>query len=312
VPSGETALRLNPAAPAALPAHIAMLDEVIKRADDFDVLHFHIDLLHFPMIRAFSDRTVTTLHGRLDQAGLKTLYGAFPEIPLTSISQDQRRPMPRRVNWVGNVYHGLPADLLPFRRKAEGGYLAFLGRIAPEKGPDRAIEIAVRAGLPLKIAAKIDPVDQAYWDDVIAPLVEAHGNIQFIGEINERQKADFLGNARALLFPIDWPEPFGLVMIEAMSCGTPVIAFRSGSVPEVIDHELSGFIVNDIDEAVDAVSRLDEIDRIEVRATFEERFTAESMAQSYLAIYHDLLGLSTEAAPKCRQLDEGFVLRTVA
>jgi glycosyltransferase involved in cell wall biosynthesis len=313
VPFGDTALRLNPAVTDPLHAHIAMLDEVIKRADDFDVLHFHTDLLHFAMIRAFSGRTVTTLHGRLDQADLKTLYAAFPEIPLASISQHQRRPMPRRVNWVGNVYHGLPRDLLPFSRKPEGGYLAFLGRIAPEKRPDRAIEIAARAGLPLKIAAKIDRVDLAYWDDVIAPLVEAHDNIQFIGEINERQKADFLGNARALLFPIDWPEPFGLVMIEAMSCGTPVIAFRSGSVPEVIDDELSGFIVNDVDEAVDAVSRLDSLDRKGVRAIFEKRFTAENMAQRYLAIYDDILGLSTaEAAANCSQLDEHFVLRTVA
>jgi glycosyltransferase involved in cell wall biosynthesis len=216
-----------------VPYHLVMLDEVRRRADDFDVIHFHIDLLHFPLIRDFADRTLTTLHGRLDLPDLKPFYAAFPEVPLVSISDNQRQPMPA-VNWAATVPHGLPRDLLPFAPRPNGGYLAFLGRISPEKRPDRAIDIAARAGLPLKIAAKVDNVDRAYWDTVIAPLVARYDNVEFVGEIDEGRKASFLGNARALLFPIDWPEPFGLVMIEAMACGTPVIAWNCGSVPEVI------------------------------------------------------------------------------
>ncbi len=227
----EVALRLNPKVKDHAPYHIMMIDQVRRRADEFDVLHFHIDLLQFPLIRDFADRTVTTLHGRLDLPDLVPFYRAFPEIPLVSISDHQRLPMPP-VNWVGRVHHGVPADLLPFTATPKGGYLAFLGRISPEKRPDRAIEIAVRAGVPLKIAAKIDTVDRAYWDSTIAPLVERHANVEYIGEINDSQKGAFLGNASALLFPIDWPEPFGLVMIEAMACGTPVIAFHAASVPK--------------------------------------------------------------------------------
>ena len=296
VPCSDIALRLNPAVKDFVPHHIVMIDEVRRRAKEFDVLHFQIDLLHFPVIRDFAGRTITTLHGRLDLPDLHPFYAAFPEIPLVSISNDQRRPMPKHVNWVGNVYHGLPRDLLPFKRAPADGYLAFLGRISPEKRPDRAIEIAVRTGAMLKIAAKIDKVDRAYWNEVIAPLVDAHDNIEFIGEIGERQKAEFLGNARALLFPIDWPEPFGLVMIEAMSCGTPVIAFPSGSVREVIDDGVTGFIAQNIDEAVDAVARLDRLDRGGVRRRFEDRFTAEQMAQDYIAIYRGLAGIRPEAA----------------
>jgi glycosyltransferase involved in cell wall biosynthesis len=286
----DIALRLNPSVRDQLPYHILMLDEVRERADEFDILHFHIDLLHFPLIRDFADRTVTTLHGRLDLPDLSPFYASFPDVPLVSISNDQRRPMPRRVNWVGNVYHGLPGRLLPFERNPGSDYLAFLGRIAPEKRPDRAIEIARHAGLPLKIAAKVDNADRRYWNEVIEPLVKANSNVQFIGEINEQQKADFLGNAKALLFPIDWPEPFGLVMIEAMACGTPVIAFRCGSIPEVVDHGRSGFIVDTVDEAVDAVAKLDALDRRSVRATFGERFTVERMAHDYCAIYEKLAG----------------------
>ena len=285
----DIALRLNPSVRDQLPYHIRMLDEVRERADEFDVLHFHIDLLHFPLIRDFADRTVTTLHGRLDLPDLSPFYASFPEVPLVSISKDQRRWMPRRVNWVGNAYHGLPRQLLPFEPNPHGGYLAFLGRIAPEKRPDRAIEIARLAGLPLRIAAKVDNADRRYWNEVIEPLVKANDNVQFIGEINEQQKAGFLGNAKALLFPIDWPEPFGLVMIEAMACGTPVIAFRCGSVPEVIDHGGSGFIVDTIEAAADAVSKLDGLDRCTVRASFEKRFTAERMARDYCAIYEKLV-----------------------
>jgi glycosyltransferase involved in cell wall biosynthesis len=307
----DIALRLNPAVKDPVPYHMIMLDEVMQRVDDFDVLHFHIDLLHFPFIRDFADRTVTTLHGRLDLPDLKPFYSVFPDYPLVSISDDQRRPMPP-VNWAGTVHHGLPSDLLPFTAEPDAGYLAFLGRISPEKRPDRAIEIAARAGLPLKMAAKVDKADQAYWDSVIAPMVEAHSNVQFIGEINEHEKAAFLGNARALLFPIDWPEPFGLVMIEAMACGTPVVAFRSGSVSEVIDDGVSGFIVESIDEAVAAVRAIGEIDRARVRATFDERFTVERMAADYLAIYRGLPGVRTKAARLRRVVGRDLGLQVVA
>ncbi|WP_029349474.1 glycosyltransferase family 4 protein [Bosea sp. 117] len=294
VPCCDMALRLNPQVRDPLPYHMMMLEQVRRRADEFDVLHFHVDFLHYPLASAFADRMVTTLHGRLDLPDLRPFYSAFPHYPLVSISDDQRRPMPP-VHWAGTVHHGLPKDVLPFTANPQGNYLAFLGRISPEKRPDRAIEIAARAGMTLKIAAKVDKADQAYWDEAIAPMVARHSNVEFIGEINEQQKADFLGNARALLFPIDWPEPFGLVMIEAMACGTPVIAFRNGSVPEVIDDGVSGFIVSDLGEAVAAVRSVDLLDRAEVRATFEERFTAERMALDYLAIYRDLPGLRRAA-----------------
>nr|WP_246573662.1 glycosyltransferase family 4 protein [Chelatococcus asaccharovorans] len=296
VPCTDMALRLNPAVRDPIPYHMIMLDQVRRRADDFDILHFHVDVLHAPLIHAFADRTVTTLHGRLDLPDLVPFYRAFPDIPLVSISDAQRRPMPP-VNWVGTVPHGVPADLLPFVPAPAGDYLAFLGRISPEKRPDRAIAIAARAGLPLKIAAKVDKVDQAYWDEVIAPLVAAHANVTFIGEINDQQKPAFLGNARALLFPIDWPEPFGLVMIEAMACGTPVIAFCSGSVPEVIDDGVSGFIVHDMDAAVEAVGRAGHLDRAQVRETFMRRFTVDHMARAYVSIYRRL------AASRCTEAD---------
>ena len=279
-----SALRLNPLVCDPLPYHVMMLDEVRRRADEFDVLHFHIDLLHFPLVRDFSSRTITTLHGRLDLPDLVPFYRRFAELPLVSISGAQRQPLPA-VNWIGTVYHGLPRDLLPFSPVAHGGYLAFLGRISPEKGPEQAIEIAVKAGLELKIAAKIDAVDQVYWDEVIAPKVRVHPNVEYIGEIDEDTKAEFLGNALALLFPIDWPEPFGLVMIEAMACGTPVIAFPRSSVPEIVDDRRSGFLVGSVDEAADAAGRAGELDRRTVRAIFEQRFTVERMADDYLSLY---------------------------
>jgi len=287
VPCCDVALRLNPAVKDPFPYHLMMLDQIRRRADEFDVLHVHMDFLHYPIASAFAGRMLTTLHGRLDLPDLKPFFRAFPDFPLVSISDEQRRPMPP-VNWAGTVYHGLPRDLLPFTANPKGRYLAFLGRIAPEKRPDRAIEIATRAGRKLKIAAKIDKADQAYWDETIAPMVAGHPNVEFIGEIGEHQKAEFLGNAEALLFPIDWPEPFGLVMIEAMACGTPVIAFRSGSVPEIIEDGVTGFIVDSLAKAVAAVRLAAKLDRSNVRAVFDERFTAERMAVDYLTIYGEL------------------------
>jgi len=263
--------------------HILMLEEVRRRAAEFDVLHVHLDLLHYPMLRRESGRCLTTLHGRLDQPCARRLYQTFDDYALVSISDHQRAPMPP-VNWAATVHHGLPRDLLPFSPKPEG-YLAFLGRISPEKRPDRAIAIAERAGARLKIAAKIDRADADYWEQKIRPLVEASPRVEFIGEINEREKADFLGNASALLFPIDWPEPFGLVMIEAMACGTPVIAFGCGSVPEVVEDGASGFIVSSVEEAVGRVDDAARLDRAVIRAIFEKRFSAERMARDYLSIY---------------------------
>jgi glycosyltransferase involved in cell wall biosynthesis len=307
----DMALRLNPAVKDHMPYHLVMLDEVCRRADDFDVIHFHVDLLQFPLIRDFADRTLTTLHGRLDLPDLKPFYAAFPEVPLVSISDSQRRPMPA-VSWAGTVPHGLPRDLLPFSPRPKGGYLAFLGRISPEKRPDRAIEIAARAGLPLRIAAKVDKVDRAYWDMAIAPLIARHDNVEFIGEIGEAEKASFLGNARALLFPIDWPEPFGLVMIEAMACGTPVIAWNCGSVPEVVDDGVTGFIVDDEAAAVAAVRRAASLDRAVVRAVFDRRFTVERRATDYLSIDRGLPGVRRDAARLRRAAGDGPALQAVA
>jgi glycosyltransferase involved in cell wall biosynthesis len=264
-----------------------MIDEVAKRLEQFDIVHFHVDFLHYPMMRAYADRILTTLHGRLDLPDTPPFYRAFPELPLVSISNAQRAPMPP-VNWLSTIYHGLPKDLLPFNPAPASGYAAFLGRISPEKRPDRAIEMAARAGIHLKIAAKVDQADRKYWDEIIGPMVAANPNVEFIGEINEHQKADFLGNASALLFPIDWPEPFGLVMIEAMACGTPVIAFANGSVPEIIDDGLTGFIVASMDDAAAALQSIDLLPRAAVRRQFEERFTVERMTQDYLAAYRRL------------------------
>jgi glycosyltransferase involved in cell wall biosynthesis len=310
VPCSELALRLNPTIKDHLPRQVLMLEEIRRRAHEFDVLHFHIDLLHFPLIRDFADRTLTTLHGRLDLPDLKLFYQAFADVPLVSISNDQRRPMPP-VNWAGTVYHGLPADLLPFSEKPKENYLAFLGRISPEKRPDRAIDIAAKVGMQLKIAAKIDNADRAYWETVIEPMVKRHSNVEFIGEINEHQKAAFLGNAGALLFPIDWPEPFGLVMIEAMACGTPVIAFGCGSVPEVIDSG-SGIVVDSVTEAAEIVEWALRIDRRRVRATFEKRFTAERMARDYLDLYRNLPGVRAKAAPLRWSNGQSLDLQVVA
>ena len=284
VPITKMALRLNPAVVDTIPYHMVMLEQVRRRADEFDALHFHIDMLHLPMVQDFVGRTVTTLHGRLDLPDLPPFYRAFPDHSLVSISDHQRLPMPP-VNWGGTIYHGLPADLLTPRLGAGENYLAFLGRISPEKRPDRAIRIAARSGRKLKIAAKIDNVDRAYWQDEIAPLVDRYPNVEYIGEINEQQKAQFLGQASALLFPIDWPEPFGLVMIEAMSCGTPVIAWRNGSVPEVMQDKVSGRIVDTMDDAVAAVDEVFGFDRAKVRDYFERRFTVRRMADDYVQMF---------------------------
>jgi glycosyltransferase involved in cell wall biosynthesis len=297
VPGCGVALRLNPAVRDWLPYHIMLLDELRRRADEFDILHFHTDLLHFPVVRPYAQRTVTTLHGRLDLPDLQPFYRAFPEFPLVSISDEQRHPMPK-VNWVGTVHHGLPPTLLPFRPVASGRYLAFLGRISPEKRPDRAIEIASRAGISLRMAAKIDRADEPYWREVIEPLIRRNPLVEFVGEIDEIGKASFLGDALALVFPIDWPEPFGLVLIEAMACGTPVIAFRRGAVPEIVDDGVSGVVVDDVESAVGALDRLRRISRFTVRRSFERRFTVQRMAQDYLSIYRRLLGIKDDTEPR--------------
>jgi glycosyltransferase involved in cell wall biosynthesis len=266
---------------------LAMLREVRRRADDFDILHFHVDLLPQALFHDLADKCLVTLHGRLDLPDALPLYKSYPEMPLVSISNAQRRPMPPNVNWLAAIPHGLASHVCPFS-PGDGSYLAFLGRICPEKRPDRAIEIAKRAGIPLKLAAKVDGVDLAYFETEIEPLLD-HPLIDFIGEINEAQKCEFLGNARALLFPIDWPEPFGLVIIEAMSAGTPVIAWPKGSVPEVITEGVSGRIVNSIESAVEAAQQAAYMDRRKVRAEFEKRFTAARMARAYLTAYRSLL-----------------------
>ncbi|WP_028238457.1 glycosyltransferase family 4 protein [Stutzerimonas azotifigens] len=289
VPGRDQALRLDPMPlKSDLAAHLRLMDEVRARAHEFDILHFHVDLLHFPFFEDLAERTLTTLHGRLDLADLPEVYRRWHRFPLVSISHHQRAPL-AFANWCGTIHHGLHASSYRFHERAEGGYLAFLGRISPEKRPDRAIAIARQAGIPLKIAAKVDAADSEYYEQVIRPLLD-DPLVEFIGEIGDEQKSEFLGNARALLFPIDWPEPFGLVMIEAMACGTPVIAWRCGSVPEVVDDGASGFIVADEAAAVEAVKRVGTLDRRRVRELFEQRFSAHAMASRYLELYRKLLG----------------------
>lgn len=268
-------------------SHLSMLHHVRERVDEFDILHFHIDLLHFPFFETHASKTLTTLHGRLDIVDLPTAYRLWNRFALVSISQDQRLPL-ATANWYGMIHHGLAALHYTFQA-CPLGYLAFLGRISPEKGPDRAIRIAIATGIPLKIAAKVDAADTAYFREVIEPLL-GHPLIEFIGEIGDEQKGEFLGNARALLFPIDWPEPFGLVMIEAMACGTPVIAWRCGSVPEVIEDGRTGFIVDSLETAIHAVEAVGTLDRPAIRATFERRFSSKAMAGQYVALYQRLLG----------------------
>ncbi|MGX5731537.1 glycosyltransferase family 4 protein [Pseudoxanthomonas beigongshangi] len=288
VPGRDSAIRLDESPlKSAVAAHLAMLSDVARRAQEFDILHFHIDLLPFPLFEPHAARTLSTLHGRQDKKDLPAYYRRWPEFPLVSISESQRRPIPW-ANWLGTVYHGLPEDLYAPAPAPSGDYLAFLGRVSRDKRLDRAIAIARRVGLPLRIAAKVDTPDRAYFRETIHPLLEQDG-VEFIGEINDSEKPAFLGNARALLFPIDWPEPFGLVMIEAMACGTPVIGWRCGSVPEVVDEGVTGHIVDSIADAAAAVERVDRLPRARIRETFERRFSATAMAQDYIALYRTLL-----------------------
>ncbi|HKS88338.1 MAG TPA: glycosyltransferase family 4 protein, partial [Stellaceae bacterium] len=285
-PGCERALRLSGTCRDPLAHHLVMLYRVRQRAGEFDILHLHTDYLHFPLFADLAEKTVTTLHGRLDVPDLPVIMREFPTMPLVSISQAQQAPIPW-ANWRGTVLHGLPGDLHRAGSGA-GGYLAFLGRISPEKGADRAIAIARRAGLPLQIAAKVDRQDEEYYAHQVAPLLN-DPLIEYVGEIGEADKGAFLGDALALLFPIDWPEPFGLVLIEAMATGTPVIAFRRGAVPEIVEDGLTGFIVDDVAGAAAALQLVPAMDRAAIRRRFEERFTAPRMAQDYLALYRSQL-----------------------
>ncbi|MBV9252466.1 MAG: glycosyltransferase family 4 protein [Acetobacteraceae bacterium] len=284
-PIWPRALRLDPAIRDPIAPHMLLMEAVRRKADEFDVLHFHMDYWSFSLFGRQRTPFVTTMHGRLDLAELQPVFNTFPHVPTVSISAAQRRPLPQ-ARYVATVHHGLPENLL-VPQPGKQDYLAFLGRIAPEKGPDKAIRIARACGIKLKIAAKVDRVDQVYFETVIRPML-ADGGVEMIGEINDAQKPAFLSGAHALLFPVDWPEPFGLVMIEAMACGTPVIAFDRGSVPEVIDHGVTGFIVHDEASAVAALGRLGELDRVTVRRTFDRRFTARRMAEDYVDLYEEL------------------------
>lgn len=290
VPCRERALRLDPRPlKSEIAAHLSMLDEVRKRADDFDVVHFHLShFLHFPFFRDMPQRTVTTPHGRLDYADLAQAYDRFPRFPMISISRSQRARF-ASANWLATIHHGLPLDLYEadFEAGSDGTYLAFLGRMSRDKRPDRAIEIARRTGLKLKLAAKVGDGDRAYFEEVVQPLIDGD-RVEYVGEIGEDQKARFLGNAAALLFPIDWPEPFGLAVIEAMACGTPVMAWSCGAMPEIIDHGVTGFVVETIEDAVASMPALLQLDRRRIRTAFERRFSANRMARDYVEAYSRL------------------------
>ena len=299
------ALRLDANVRDPIPYYMLMLDRVREMADEFDILHFHIDQFHFPLFRPIANRTVTTLHGRQDLHDLKPLYVGFSDMPLVSISNSQRKPI-ANANFAATVYHGLPLQMLKPTYKPSGNYVAFLGRISPEKRPDRAIRIAQALGVRIKIAAKIDKVDEAYFRETIAPLFNQPG-VEYIGEIDERSKSEFLGQASALLFPIDWPEPFGLSMIEAMACGTPVLAFRCGSVPEIVDPGVTGMIVDTMDEAIRVLPQVLALDRRAVRQKFEQRFSAARMAKDYAQVYRSLVkqqALPERDAPLSRRQPE--------
>jgi glycosyltransferase involved in cell wall biosynthesis len=285
-PMRDQAIRLDPTVKDPLALHYRMIEQVYRRKDEFDVLHSHLDYFPLSLLTRQNVPYLTTLHGRLDLEDFVEIFDTFRDAPFVSISNHQRKPVPG-LNWLRTVPHGVPVNLLtpqPVRQE----YVAALGRISPEKGFDKAIRIAAQAGIKLKIAAKVDNVDKEYYSTVIEPMIRNNPNVEFIGEINDQQKPAFLSGAHALLFPIAWPEPFGLVMIEAMACGTPVIAFRAGSVPEVIDEGVTGSIVSGEAEAVASTKRLDQFDRAKVRATFERRWTARRMAEDYVDLYQAL------------------------
>ena len=308
IPVRDQAIRLDPSPlKSDLAAHLTMLAQVLDRVDDFDVIHFHTDMIQFPMFRKWADKTLTTLHGRLDMKDLPEVYERWPEFGLVSISDDQRRPLPS-ASWQATVHHGMPAELYRYSDRSDG-YLAFLGRISPEKRPDRAIEIATRLGKPLKIAAKVDAADRVYYDETIRPLIDGNTLIEFIGEIGDHQKSAFLGGAEALLFPIDWPEPFGLVMIEAMACGTPVVAFRCGSTSEIVEDGKTGFLVDTLDQAIAATRQAALLDRNSVRARFDRRFSAVAMARRYVAVYDALLAAKVNRSRVVSDPAGGFLDR---
>jgi glycosyltransferase involved in cell wall biosynthesis len=302
VPMTERSLRRDDSCVDAVARHLVMLERISRLAADFDILHYHVDYLHFPFSRRAGIPQVTTLHGQLDIADLQPVYDEFPDMPVVSISNAQRIPLPQ-ANWAGTVYHGLPPELFtPAVAHAVGDYLLFLGRISPEKRADRAVEIAERTGRPLRVAAKIDRADRQYFTREIADLFKSPA-VEFLGEVGDEIKGSLLAGAQALLFPIDWREPFGLVMIEAMACGTPVIAWANGSVPEIITDGLTGFIVDNLDDAVEAVGRLPQLCRSAIRNEFERRFTARRMAEEYVGIYQRLIdehaGLSLPEQVAC-------------
>jgi glycosyltransferase involved in cell wall biosynthesis len=297
-----TAARLVPGCPRALwrdsrcrdtlPHHVRLVELVASQAERFDVIHFHLDYIHFPTVGRLPCPTVTTLHGQLRPPDDEPFMAAFPDVALVSVSDSQRRPIPR-ANWRGTVYHGMPRDTHTFRAEA-GNYLAFLGRLSPEKGIGPAVEIARRAGLPLKVAAKIYPEESRYYEDVVEPLFRSCPWVEFVGEVGGAAKDEFLGNAHALVFPIDWEEPFGLVMMEALACGTPVVAFRRGSVPEVIDDGITGFVVDGVESAIKAVARVSELDRRSCRLAFEQRFDSRRMTGDYLEVYRQIAAVGRQ------------------
>jgi len=287
IPVGKKASRLDPDSVDGLAGHFALIETVEKHATEFDIIHSHIDYLYFPIIKRSKHSYITTLHGRLDLPELAYLYKEYPEIPLVSISDSQRNPLPS-ANWMGTVLHGLPLNLYKFNPHPKD-YVAFVGRVSPEKRVDRAIELAIRCDIPVKIAAKVDKADEEYFEQMIKPMLN-NSLVEFIGEINDREKNELLGDALALLYLIDWPEPFGLAMIESMACGTPVIAFKCGSVPEVIDPCSTGFIVKSMEDAEKAVKNISLISREVCRKTFETRFSSRRMAHDYLEIYQYLSG----------------------